>query len=76
MTTSLRWAPASRLRTRPWASRIRLDFHDARAGDIFITGDGRVGQGAGAFLAEGDVVEKEIKGIGRRRNRVVGGSAN
>jgi 2-keto-4-pentenoate hydratase/2-oxohepta-3-ene-1,7-dioic acid hydratase in catechol pathway len=35
-----------------------------------------VGQGAGAFLAAGDVVETEIEGIGRRRNRVVGGSAN
>ena len=35
-----------------------------------------VGQGAGAFLAPGDVVETEIEGIGRRRNRVVGGSAN
>jgi 2,4-diketo-3-deoxy-L-fuconate hydrolase len=40
-------------------------------GDIFVTGTvGGVGQGSGAFLKEGDVIETEIEGLGRQRNKV------
>ncbi len=42
-----------------------------RAGDLICTGTpGGVGAAAGRFLKEGDVVEVEIDGLGRLRNRV------
>lgn len=41
-------------------------------GDIFATGTcAGVGQSANVFLKPGDVVETEIEGLGRQRNRVV-----
>lgn len=41
-------------------------------GDIFATGTcGGVGQGTNTFLKVGDVVETEIEGLGRQRNRIV-----
>ena len=49
------------------ASMMTLD-----PGDIFATGTvAGVGQGAGVFLKAGDVVETEVKGLGRQRNKVV-----
>jgi 2,4-didehydro-3-deoxy-L-rhamnonate hydrolase len=42
------------------------------AGDVFATGTpGGVGQGRGRFLKAGDIVECEVQGLGRQRNRVV-----
>ena len=41
-------------------------------GDIFATGTvAGVGQGAGIFLKPSDVVETEVQGLGRQKNRVV-----
>jgi len=41
-------------------------------GDIFATGTlAGVGQGSGVFLKAGDIVETEVHGLGRQRNRVV-----
>lgn len=41
-------------------------------GDIFSTGTtGGVGQGSNTFLKVGDIVETEIEGLGRQRNRMV-----
>lgn len=41
-------------------------------GDIFATGTlAGVGQGTGVFLKSGDIVETEVLGLGRQRNRVV-----
>jgi len=41
-------------------------------GDIFATGTlAGVGQGTGVFLKAGDIVETEVHGLGRQRNRVV-----
>jgi 2,4-diketo-3-deoxy-L-fuconate hydrolase len=45
-------------------------------GDLFATGTpSGVGQGRGEFLEPGDVVECEVEGLGRQRNRVVQGHA-
>jgi 2,4-diketo-3-deoxy-L-fuconate hydrolase len=45
-------------------------------GDMFATGTpSGVGQGRGEFLKAGDVVECEVEGLGRQRNRVVQGAA-
>jgi 2-keto-4-pentenoate hydratase/2-oxohepta-3-ene-1,7-dioic acid hydratase in catechol pathway len=45
-------------------------------GDLFATGTpSGVGQGRGEFLKAGDVVECEVEGLGRQRNRVVQGDA-
>ena len=42
-------------------------------GDIISTGTpGGVGQGTGEFLRPGDVVEAEVEGLGRLRNRCIG----
>jgi 2-keto-4-pentenoate hydratase/2-oxohepta-3-ene-1,7-dioic acid hydratase in catechol pathway len=47
------------------------------SGDLFATGTpSGVGQGRGEFLKAGDVVECEVEGLGRQRNRVVAGNAN
>ena len=44
-------------------------------GDMFATGTpSGVGQGRGEFLEAGDVVECEVEGLGRQRNRVVQGT--
>jgi 2,4-didehydro-3-deoxy-L-rhamnonate hydrolase len=44
-------------------------------GDIFSCGTcGGVGQGTNTFLRPGDVMETEIEGLGRMRNRLVAGS--
>lgn len=41
-------------------------------GDIFCTGTvSGVGQGSGVFLQPGDVMECEVHGLGRQRNRIV-----
>lgn len=41
-------------------------------GDIFATGTpSGVGTAKGKFLKEGDIVEAEVEGLGRQRNRVV-----
>ncbi|MDX3911726.1 MAG: fumarylacetoacetate hydrolase family protein [Sphingobium sp.] len=41
-------------------------------GDIFVTGTvGGVGQATGEFLKAGDVVETEVHGLGRLKNRIV-----
>ena len=41
-------------------------------GDIFATGTvAGVGQGAGIFLRAGDIVETEVEGLGRQKNKVV-----
>src|SRR5262249_30263119 len=41
-------------------------------GDVFSCGTcGGVGQGTNTFLAPGDVMETEIEGLGRMRNRFV-----
>jgi 2-keto-4-pentenoate hydratase/2-oxohepta-3-ene-1,7-dioic acid hydratase in catechol pathway len=43
-------------------------------GDLFATGTpSGVGQGRGEFLTAGDLVECEVEGLGRQRNRVVQG---
>jgi 2,4-diketo-3-deoxy-L-fuconate hydrolase len=43
-------------------------------GDIFATGTlAGVGQSNGVFLKPGDIVETEVHGLGRQRNRVVAG---
>jgi 2-keto-4-pentenoate hydratase/2-oxohepta-3-ene-1,7-dioic acid hydratase in catechol pathway len=45
-------------------------------GDLFATGTpSGVGQARGEFLKAGDVVECEVEGLGRQRNRVVQGTA-
>ena len=42
------------------------------SGDIFSCGTcGGVGQGTNTFLKAGDVMETEIEGLGRMRNRLV-----
>ena len=41
-------------------------------GDVFICGTcGGVGMGAGTFLNVGDVMETEVEGLGKMRNRFV-----
>ena len=41
-------------------------------GDIFVCGTcGGVGMGTGTFLKIGDVMETEVEGLGRMRNRIV-----
>ena len=41
-------------------------------GDIFVCGTcGGVGMGTGNFLKVGDVMETEVEGLGRMRNRLV-----
>lgn len=41
-------------------------------GDLFATGTlAGVGQGSGTFLKPGDIVEAEIEGLGKQRNRIV-----
>lgn len=46
------------------------------SGDIFSCGTcGGVGQGTNTFLAAGDVVETEIEGLGKMRNRFVAEAA-
>jgi 2-keto-4-pentenoate hydratase/2-oxohepta-3-ene-1,7-dioic acid hydratase in catechol pathway len=43
-----------------------------QSGDVFAAGTiAGVGQGMGQFLAAGDVVETEVTGLGKQRNRVV-----
>ncbi len=45
-------------------------------GDMLATGTpAGVGQGRGEFLKAGDIVETEVEGLGRQKNRVVAGSA-
>ena len=48
--------------------RIRL-----LPGDLLITGSppGNAGSHGGAWLQDGDIVESELTGLGRQRNRVV-----
>jgi 2,4-didehydro-3-deoxy-L-rhamnonate hydrolase len=47
-------------------------FMTLEPGDIFATGTvAGVGQGKGTFLRPGDIVEAEVHGLGRQRNRVV-----
>lgn len=47
-------------------------FMTLEPGDIFVTGTvGGVGQATGEFLAAGDVMETEVHGIGKLRNRIV-----
>ena len=46
------------------------------SGDIFSCGTcGGVGQGTNTFLKAGDVMETEIEGLGKMRNRMVAESA-
>ncbi|HKT73866.1 MAG TPA: fumarylacetoacetate hydrolase family protein [Steroidobacteraceae bacterium] len=41
-------------------------------GDLFVTGTvGGVGQATGEFLAAGDVMETEVVGVGKLKNRIV-----
>ena len=43
-----------------------------QAGDIFVCGTcGGVGQGTNTFLNPGDVMETEVEGLGKMRNRFV-----
>ena len=45
-------------------------------GDLLATGTpSGVGQGRGEFLKAGDIVETEVEGLGKQRNRVVAGSS-
>ena len=45
-------------------------------GDLLATGTpSGVGQGRGEFLQAGDIVETEVEGLGKQRNRVVAGSS-
>ncbi|MGP0093851.1 MAG: fumarylacetoacetate hydrolase family protein [Xanthobacteraceae bacterium] len=47
-------------------------FMTLEPGDVFATGTlAGVGQGTGTFLKPGDVMEAEVLGLGRQRNRVV-----
>jgi len=47
-------------------------FMTLEPGDIFATGTlAGVGQGTGTFLKAGDIMEAEVHGLGRQRNRVV-----
>ena len=47
-------------------------FMTLEPGDIFVTGTvGGVGQATGEFLAAGDVMETEVHGVGKLRNRIV-----
>lgn len=47
-------------------------FMTVDPGDIFVTGTvGGVGQATGEFLAAGDIMETEVHGVGRLRNRIV-----
>lgn len=51
-----------------FASRIMT----LEPGDIFVTGTvGGVGQATGEFLAAGDVMETEVEGVGKLKNRIV-----
>jgi 2-keto-4-pentenoate hydratase/2-oxohepta-3-ene-1,7-dioic acid hydratase in catechol pathway len=48
------------------------EFMTLEPGDIFATGTvAGVGQGSNTFLKTGDVVEAEVHGLGRQRNKVV-----
>jgi 2,4-diketo-3-deoxy-L-fuconate hydrolase len=47
-------------------------FMTLEPGDVFATGTlAGVGQGTGTFLKPGDIMEAEVHGLGRQRNRVV-----
>ncbi|MGQ0740962.1 MAG: fumarylacetoacetate hydrolase family protein [Alphaproteobacteria bacterium] len=51
-------------------------FMTLEPGDVFATGTpSGVGTARGKFLKAGDVVEAEVEGLGRQRNRVVAESA-
>ena len=48
------------------------DILSLQAGDIFVCGTcGGVGQGTNTFLNVGDVMETEVEGLGKMRNRFV-----
>jgi len=48
------------------------EFMTLEPGDIFATGTvAGVGQGTNTFLKVGDIVEAEVHGLGRQRNKVV-----
>src|SRR3569833_4161015 len=48
------------------------DILSLEAGDIFVCGTcGGVGQGTNTFLTAGDVMETEVEGLGKMRNRFV-----
>jgi 2-keto-4-pentenoate hydratase/2-oxohepta-3-ene-1,7-dioic acid hydratase in catechol pathway len=48
------------------------DILSIESGDIFVCGTcGGVGQGTNTFLNAGDVMETEVEGLGRMRNRFV-----
>ena len=48
------------------------DILSLETGDVFVCGTcGGVGMGSGTFLKVGDVMETEIEGLGRMRNRLV-----
>jgi len=43
-----------------------------RTGDIFVCGTcGGVGQGTHTFISVGDVMETEVEGLGKMRNKFV-----
>ncbi len=51
-------------------------FSRWRCGDVFSCGTcGGVGQGTNTFLKVGDVMETEIEGLGKMRNRFVAEAA-
>ena len=48
------------------------DILSLESGDIFVCGTcGGVGQGTNTFLKEGDVMETEVEGLGKMRNKFV-----
>ena len=48
------------------------DILSLETGDIFVCGTcGGVGMGTGTFLKVGDVMETEVEGLGRMRNRLI-----
>ena len=48
------------------------DILTVESGDVFVCGTcGGVGMGTGTFLNVGDVMETEVEGLGRMRNRLV-----
>jgi len=48
------------------------DILTVESGDVFVCGTcGGVGRGTGTFLNVGDVMETEVEGLGRMRNRLV-----
>lgn len=51
-------------------------FMTLEPGDVFATGTvAGMGQGKRTFSKPGDVVEAEVRGLGRQRNRVVASQA-